>query len=152
MDKELVKERTLEKTPTWALAVVCFVLIAISIFIEHLIHMVGKWLKKKHKRALYEALEKVKADTISKICVPKSVGDSWHPCSEEMKDKGDHKVAFVSAYGIHELHIFIFILAIFHIIYCITILALGRTKMKRWRVWEDETKTIEYQYYNGNKI
>ncbi|KAJ0045189.1 hypothetical protein Pint_06075 [Pistacia integerrima] len=191
MDKELVKERTLEKTPTWALAVVCFVLIAISIFIEHLIHMVGKWLKKKHKRALYEALEKVKAelmlmgflsfllmvlqDTISEICVPKSVADSWHPCSEEMKDKvkdGKNydkcaekartklfllflfnmlqggKVAFVSAYGIHELHIFIFILAIFHIIYCITILALGRTKMKRWRVWEDETKTIEYQYYN----
>ncbi|KAJ0100918.1 hypothetical protein Patl1_06138 [Pistacia atlantica] len=97
-----VKERTLEKTPTWALAVVCFVLIAISIFIEHLIRMVGK----------------------------------------------GGKVAFVSAYGIHELHIFIFMLAIFHIIYCITILALGRTKMKIWRVWEDETKTIEYQYYN----
>ncbi|KAJ0046857.1 hypothetical protein Pint_06072 [Pistacia integerrima] len=102
MAEEAVKERTLEKTPTWALAVVCFALIAISIFIEHLIHMVGK---------------------------------------------GD-KVALVSAYGIHQLHIFIFILAIFHIVYCITILALGRTKMKKWKVWEDETKTIEYQYYN----
>lgn len=42
MAGEAVKERTLEETPTWALAVVCFVLIAISVLIEHLIHMVGK--------------------------------------------------------------------------------------------------------------
>uniref|UniRef100_A0A7N0V711 Uncharacterized protein n=1 Tax=Kalanchoe fedtschenkoi TaxID=63787 RepID=A0A7N0V711_KALFE len=35
------KERSLEGTPTWAVAVVCFVLVVISIFIEHLIHLVG---------------------------------------------------------------------------------------------------------------
>ena len=39
------------------------------------------------------------------------------------------KVAFVSAYGIHQLHIFIFVLAIFHILQCIVTLALGRTKV-----------------------
>ncbi|MQM08514.1 hypothetical protein Taro_041362 [Colocasia esculenta] len=70
--------RSLEQTPTWAVAVVCFVLVVISIIIEHLIHLVGKarhiytndswlpsvvlqWLTKRHKRALYEALEKVKS-------------------------------------------------------------------------------------------
>jgi mlo protein len=36
------EERTLEKTPTWAVAVVCFVLLAISILIEHIIHAIGK--------------------------------------------------------------------------------------------------------------
>lgn len=34
--------RTLENTPTWAVAVVCLVLVAISILIEHGIHMTGK--------------------------------------------------------------------------------------------------------------
>ena len=38
----LEKERSLEETPTWAVAVVCFVLVAISIIIEHVIHLIGK--------------------------------------------------------------------------------------------------------------
>lgn len=37
-----VKERTLEETPTWAVAVVCLVLLAVSILIEHIIHVIGK--------------------------------------------------------------------------------------------------------------
>ncbi|CAM8920371.1 unnamed protein product [Rhodiola kirilowii] len=168
------KERSLEGTPTWAVAVVCFILVLISIFIEQLIHLVGHWLKKKNKPALYEALEKIKAelmllgfislllvvvgDPISQICVSESVGNSWHPCSGELDRKkvergykNDYctkqgQVAFVSSYGIHQLHIFIFVLALFHILYCILTLALGTIKMRRWRRWEDETKTIEYQY------
>ncbi|KAK3002186.1 hypothetical protein RJ639_022488 [Escallonia herrerae] len=38
------------------------------------------------------------------------------------------KVPFVSFYGIHQLHIFIFVLAVSHVLYCITTLALGRAK------------------------
>lgn len=34
--------RSLEQTPTWAVAVVCFVLVAVSIVIEHIIHLIGK--------------------------------------------------------------------------------------------------------------
>ncbi|KAL4381096.1 hypothetical protein HN51_004823 [Arachis hypogaea] len=198
------KERTLEETPTWAVAIVCFVLLAISIIIEHIIHAIGKWLKRKNKTALYEALEKVKGELIllgfisllltvfqnpiSRICISKNVASTWHPCAVPKKSKSGYedsddddgddgnrrklleylghiprrvlatkgydkcaekgKVAFVSAYGIHQLHIFIFVLAIFHILQCIITLALGRTKMRRWKKWEDETKTIEYQFYN----
>ncbi|KAF7811915.1 MLO1 [Senna tora] len=65
---------------------------------------------------------------------------------DKCAEKG--KVAFVSAYGIHQLHIFIFWLAIFHVLQCIITLALGRFKMRKWKTWEDETKTIEYQFYN----
>lgn len=36
--------RPLEETPTWAVAVVCFVLIAVSLVIEYTIHLVGKVL------------------------------------------------------------------------------------------------------------
>ncbi|EOA26798.1 hypothetical protein CARUB_v10022893mg [Capsella rubella] len=197
-----IKERTLEETPTWAVAVVCFVLLFISIMIEYFLHFVGHWFKKKHKKALYEALEKVKAelmllgfislllvvlqDPVSQICIPRKVASTWHPCThhQEMvkygKDYVDDgrkiledfdstdvfgprrslatkgydkcaekgKVALVSAYGIHQLHIFIFVLAVFHILYCIITYALGKTKMKKWKSWEKETKTIEYQYAN----
>ncbi|XP_059429466.1 MLO-like protein 6 [Corylus avellana] len=194
--------RSLEQTPTWAVAVVCFVLVVISIFIEHIIHLIGKWLKKKHKRALYEALEKIKSELmllgfisllltvgqgiISNICVSQKVGASWHPCSKEKEleleetDSDDSnrrkllmlsnsgetfrrflasassnstdkcvakgKVPFVSSDGIHQLHIFIFVLAIFHVLYCVITLVLGRAKMRRWKHWEIETRTAEYQF------
>ncbi|RDX72464.1 MLO-like protein 6 [Mucuna pruriens] len=158
-----VLQMKLEQTPTWAVAVVCFVILAISMFIEHSIEALGKWLKKKHKKALHEALEKVKGELMlmgfisfllvafqdfisSLICIPKHVASTWHPCKAKDASKG--KVAFVSEYGIHQLHVFIFVLAIFHILQCIITLTLGRTKMSRWRAWEDETKTIEYQFYH----
>ncbi|KAL5082338.1 hypothetical protein RYX36_010759 [Vicia faba] len=184
--------RSLTETPTWAVAVVCFVILLISIVIEHIFHFIGNWLKKKHKSALHESLEKIKSELmllgfisllltvgeglISKICISEKVAATWHPCSNNVLKEGDSddesggrrrlladprrilagggidkcaengKVAFVSASGIHQLHIFIFVLAVFHVLYCILTLALGRAKMRRWKRWEEETKTLEYQF------
>ncbi|XP_022756688.1 MLO-like protein 6 [Durio zibethinus] len=190
--------RSLEETPTWAVAVVCFVLVLISIIIEHIIHLIGKWLKKKHKRALYEALEKIKSELmllgfisllltvgqglISNICISEKVGNTWHPCNKKQEktngvdqdsrhrrrlltisDTGrvfrrslagasddrcaaQGKVPFVSSNGIHQLHIFIFVLAVFHVLYCILTMALGRAKMRSWKKWEKESRTSEYQF------
>ncbi|KAL9413081.1 hypothetical protein AB3S75_041704 [Citrus x aurantiifolia] len=199
--------RSLEQTPTWAVAVVCFVLVTISIIIEHIIHLIGKWLTKKHKRALYEALEKIKSELmllgfisllltvagnlISKICIPESVANTWHPCDKDREAKLNNeketteqettehenrrrlleavaasggsirralaagsttdkcskgKVPFVSEDGLHQLHIFIFVLALFHVLYSILTMALSRAKMKKWKKWEKETRTIEYQF------
>ncbi|XP_068636336.1 MLO-like protein 6 isoform X1 [Aristolochia californica] len=59
---------------------------------------------------------------------------------------GQGKVPLVSNYGIHQLHIFIFVLAVSHIFYCIITMALGRLKMRSWKSWERETKTAEYQF------
>ncbi|KAK3021362.1 hypothetical protein RJ639_045995 [Escallonia herrerae] len=223
------KDRSLEETPTWAVAVVCFVLVAVSIVIEQIIHIIGKWLKKRNKSALFEALEKIKAELmllgfisllltvgqgpISDICVSKAIGNTWLPCNkkqeasipkeDEEEDDGNGrrrllsllgsnaggghrrvltaasydkcgeavdvetlihvsyeganhlrlcvhflqgKVPFVSFYGIHQLHIFIFVLAVSHVLYCITTLALGRAKMRKWKGWEMETRTTEYQF------
>ncbi|CAF2040208.1 unnamed protein product [Brassica napus] len=203
-----VDEKTLQQTSTWAVAVVCFFLLLFSIVIEKLIHKLGTWFKIKNKKALYEALEKVKAELmlmgfisllltigqnyISQICVSESIAASMHPCSESEEakkyppkkkdtknaeensgrklhelvqsyiprrslatkgydkcaEKG--KVAFVSSYGMHQLHIFIFVLAVCHVIYCVVTYALGKTKMRRWKRWEEETKTIEYQYSHAD--
>ncbi|KAL3753921.1 hypothetical protein ACJRO7_001204 [Eucalyptus globulus] len=201
---------SLEQTPTWAVAVVCFVLVLISIIIEYIIHLIGKWLTKRHKKALYEALEKIKSELmllgfislmltvgqgpISGICISESLGSTWHPCSHKLESKlntdpqededdddggrrrlllslsnttqafghqnarrglaaaagydkcsSKGKVPFVSKDGIHQLHIFIFVLAVFHVLYCIITLALGIAKMRKWKAWEEETKTIDYQ-------
>ncbi|KAJ0021307.1 hypothetical protein Pint_32202 [Pistacia integerrima] len=198
--------RSLEQTPTWAVAVVCFFLVVISIFIEYIIHLIGKWLRKKHKRALYESLEKIKSELmllgfisllltvgqglISNICVSESIASTWHPCDKEREEEitgqteettettddenrrkllaimvsggtfrrslataastdkcaEQGKVSFVSSEGIHQLHIFIFVLAVFHILYCILTMALGRAKMRKWKHWEKETRTAEYQF------
>ncbi|XVE96734.1 hypothetical protein REPUB_Repub02eG0248100 [Reevesia pubescens] len=153
--------RSLEQTPTWAAAVVCFMLISISIIIEFVIHLTGKWLTKRHKPALYEALEKIKSELmilgfisllltmgqgpVSDICISKAIAATWHPCSKRQdsnSDKGKEKspeddkcaakgkVSLVSEEGIHQLHLFIFVLAISHILYCIATLALGRAKVR----------------------
>ncbi|KAK6136292.1 hypothetical protein DH2020_029956 [Rehmannia glutinosa] len=170
----MASERTLESTSTWAVAVIFFVLVAISIVIEQIIHHTGSWMKKRKKSSLYEALDKIKAelmllgfisllltvsqDHIAEICIPRSVGHSWHPCSYREDDSEEYddpclergKVQLVSAYGIHQLHIFIFVLAVSHVLYSVITYGLGRLKMRKWKLWEDETKTIQYQYYNGS--
>ncbi|XP_038895755.1 MLO-like protein 6 [Benincasa hispida] len=197
--------KSLEQTPTWAVAVVCFVLLAISIFIEYSLHLIGHWLKKRHKRALFEALEKIKSELmllgfisllltvgqgpITEICIPEHVAATWHPCTKEREKEinkemeksvkhlatngrrllhlagaggsfrrilaaagGEDKcaakgqVSFISAEGIHQLHIFIFVLAVFHVLYCVLTYALARAKMRSWKTWEKETKTAEYQF------
>ncbi|KAJ9540452.1 hypothetical protein OSB04_026958 [Centaurea solstitialis] len=169
--------RSLEQTPTWAVATVCSVLVLISIVIEHIIHMIGQWLKKEQKKALYEALEKIKAELmllgfisllltvgttpITKICISESVASTWHPCNKQSEEysttgeienrrrllsAGDRsrrilagassynkcaekgKVSFMSYDGVHQLHIFIFVLAVSHVLYCILTMALGRAK------------------------
>ncbi|XP_033515979.1 MLO-like protein 8 [Nicotiana tomentosiformis] len=88
--------RQLDQTPTWAVAGVCAVIIIISIALEKIIHKLGTWLTDRHKKALYEALEKVKAELmilgfisltlvfsqyyIAGICIPSSVADTMLPC------------------------------------------------------------------------
>ncbi|KAK2661221.1 hypothetical protein Ddye_007754 [Dipteronia dyeriana] len=82
--------RSLEQTPTWAVATFCFVLVLISIIIDYIIHLVGKWFKQKQKRALYEALEKIKSvgqSLISDNCKPESAANTWHPCTKEREEE-----------------------------------------------------------------
>lgn len=95
--------RSLQYTPTWALATVCFIFIFLGLFVEHLIHLLGHWLKKHKKTALYEAVEKLKSvlmllgfmsliltvtsRSISKICIPNKVADSMLPCRRGTQTK-----------------------------------------------------------------
>ncbi|WOL16835.1 protein MLO [Canna indica] len=112
-------DRSLIETPTWAVALVVAVMVVISIAIEHGIHNLGKvlfiltciyiivslilifermqWFHKRQKKAMNEALEKIKAELmllgfisllltigqapISSICVPAKVVNTMLPCN-----------------------------------------------------------------------
>ncbi|XP_074582344.1 MLO-like protein 9 [Curcuma longa] len=195
-----VESRELDRTPTWAVAIVCAVIILISILLEKGLHHIGEWLSRKNKKALFEALEKVKCELmilgfisllltfgqtyISKICILDSVADTMLPCSikttegttegtsrehrrrllqnvlinQNMKRRilaagsiescPTGKVPLISVNGIHQLHIFIFFLAVFHVASSAFTMALGRAKMRAWKVWESETSSSEYEFSN----
>ncbi|XP_071692263.1 MLO-like protein 8 [Rutidosis leptorrhynchoides] len=104
--------RQLDQTPTWAVAGVCALIIVISIGLEKLLDKLGKFFTEKHKKSMFEALEKVKAELmvlgfisllltfsqyyIVKICIPDSVADTMLPCPARNKTKKDDTAGEVS--------------------------------------------------------
>ncbi|KAI8536744.1 hypothetical protein RHMOL_Rhmol10G0280900 [Rhododendron molle] len=102
------KPRKIDETPTWAVAGVCAIIIIISLLLEKILHKLGEWLTEKHKKALYEALEKVKAELmvlgfislilvfsqyyIAEICIPTKVANTMWPCKKEkLSETGDNR-------------------------------------------------------------
>ncbi|XP_077227675.1 MLO-like protein 1 isoform X3 [Tasmannia lanceolata] len=95
-------EATLEDTPTWVVAALCSVIVAISLAVERLIYFLGKYLKKKDKKPLLEALEKVKEELmllgfislllsilqnpIADICIQEHLIRHMLPCKKETKE------------------------------------------------------------------
>lgn len=59
------------------------------------------------------------------------------------------KVHIISQEGLHQLHIFIFVMTCVHVAYsCITVF-LGFYKMLGWRKWEEETRAEDYDSVAG---
>uniref|UniRef100_A0A453J2D9 MLO-like protein n=1 Tax=Aegilops tauschii subsp. strangulata TaxID=200361 RepID=A0A453J2D9_AEGTS len=95
-------------------------------------------------------------DPISKICISVEAGSRMLPCKLPSAYAGldgldwclQGKVALMSAGSMHQLHIFIFVLAVFHVLYSVATMALSRLKMKQWKKWESETASLEYQFAN----
>ncbi|KAJ4799193.1 MLO-like protein [Rhynchospora pubera] len=156
------EEATLEHTPTWVVAAICTVIVAISLAVERLLHYLGKFLKHKGQNALFSALQKIKEELmllgfisllltvsqglISNICVPKMVSSRMLPCKEEAIKPSNAvgnescpkggEVPLLSLEALHQLHIFIFVLAVVHVVFCATTMVLGGAKIKRWKHWE----------------
>ncbi|XP_062205857.1 MLO-like protein 9 [Phragmites australis] len=183
--------RALDQTPTWAVAAVCAVIIAVSILLEGLLHHLGELLNKRRKKALFDALEKVKSELmtlgfisllltvtgryISRICITEGAADTMLPCSlsrhsetEEPKGHGRRHlsgdptnsfvcpkgmVSLVSADALHQLHIFVFFLAVFHVTFSFFTMSLGRAKTRIWKEWEKETCSLTYEFvYDPSKF
>uniref|UniRef100_A0A0E0KZ99 MLO-like protein n=1 Tax=Oryza punctata TaxID=4537 RepID=A0A0E0KZ99_ORYPU len=198
--------RELDQTPTWAVASVCGVIVLISILLEKGLHKIGEFFSHRKKKAMVEALEKVKTELmvlgfislllvfgqnyIIKICITEEAADTMLPCRlkpstiKAETDKSHHgdaattaeaggghtatpaehfslvgvgppfaaafsrphhrllaeakmstkcpdgKVSLISINALHQLHIFIFFLAVFHVTYSAITMALGRAKAK----------------------
>lgn len=60
--------------------------------------------------------------------------------SSEPAGPGCHEgmVPLISVNGLHQLHIFIFFLAVFHVFYSAITMTLGRLKIRAWKVWEQD--------------
>ncbi|CAL9129336.1 unnamed protein product [Musa textilis] len=189
--------RELDETPTWAVASVCAVIILISILLEKGLHHLGEWFAERHRKAMFEALEKIKAELmilgfisllltfgqnyIVQICIPEEAADTMLPCLKEVEtEEGEThhrrllwgmpdgislkhrmlveasanphcskgKVPLITLHGLHQLHIFIFFLAIFHVFYSALTMAFGRAKIHGWKEWEKETLSLDYEFSN----
>ncbi|GAA0140545.1 hypothetical protein LIER_01866 [Lithospermum erythrorhizon] len=162
---------SLESTPTWTVATVCFVLIFVSILIEHGLHLLAKYFTKRRKMALTQALDKIKSDLmllgflsllltvceklIANICIEKKVAQSFNPCKnmagheeEGSKCVQQGKMSLMSRKGVQQLQMLLFFLAFFHVMLSFLTFSLGICKMRRWGSWEAETKTLDYQFSN----
>ncbi|KAL6971817.1 MLO-like protein 1 [Sarracenia purpurea var. burkii] len=184
-------ETTLEYTPTWVVALVCTVIVAISLAVERILHYTGKYLKKKNQKPLYEALLKIKEELmllgfisllltvfqirINRICIPSHLTDQWLPCKKPSSSppkstshsqksigaaigrhllagdtgaadycKQQGKVPLLSPTALHHLHIFIFVLAIVHVSFCVLTIVFGGAKIRQWKNWEDSILKKEY--------
>ncbi|KAL3824666.1 hypothetical protein ACJIZ3_020695 [Penstemon smallii] len=155
-----------EFTPTWVIAVVCFIIVFISVAAARALHQLGKCFKRRKQKALFEALEMLKEELmllgfisllltvfqgmVSKFCIPHNLAIIMLPCkiestthhqrrllAEEVSEQcSEGTVPFLSFEALHQLHIFIFILAVVYVVFCASTMVLGGIKIRGWRHWE----------------
>ncbi|GMN44772.1 hypothetical protein TIFTF001_013968 [Ficus carica] len=153
MEENSKEMRSLALTPTWSVATVLTIFVAVSLLVERSIHRLSNWLRKTNRKPLLEAVEKMKEElmllgfisllltatssVIANICIPSKFYDSaFAPCtrSEIDEEKEDNS----SSERLEQLHRFIFVMAVTHVSYsCLTML-LAIVKIHSWRAWEDE--------------
>ncbi|KAL2641542.1 hypothetical protein R1flu_009129 [Riccia fluitans] len=93
-------------------------------------------------------------NSLTRICIPEAVTNYMLPCRSTASPDGhglvranqvdppeacvEGKVPLMSVESIHQLHIFIFIMAIVHVFYSCLTMILARLQMKGWGKWEEE--------------
>ncbi|XP_078427439.1 MLO-like protein 14 [Wolffia australiana] len=90
--------RSLASTPTWSVATVLTILVAVGLLVERSIFRLSSWLRRTHRNPLFEALDKMKEElmvlgfisllltatsrAISSICIDSKFYDSnFSPCT-----------------------------------------------------------------------
>ncbi|WOL12074.1 MLO-like protein 13 isoform X1 [Canna indica] len=63
---------------------------------------------------------------------------SGHEGSNVCMDKG--KIPLLSIEALHQLHIFIFVLAVVHVTFCAATMVLGGAKIRKWKHWENDIR------------
>ncbi|KAL0341418.1 UNVERIFIED_CONTAM: MLO-like protein 1 [Sesamum radiatum] len=121
---------TLEYTPTWVVALVCTIIVAISLAAERILHFAGKYMLKKNQPLLFQALQKIKEGSRHLLATASDTATAGY-CDA----KG--KAPLLSQKALHDLHIFIFVLALSHVVFSALTILFGRLRIRQWRHWED---------------
>ncbi|WJX68482.1 MLO-like protein 11 [Trifolium repens] len=104
MAENAKEARSLALTPTWSVATVLTIFVAVSLLVERSINRLSIWLRKTNRKPLLEALEKMKEELmllgfisllltatsgmIANICIPsKFYNSAFAPCSRSEIDK-----------------------------------------------------------------
>ncbi|KAK7350554.1 hypothetical protein VNO77_09297 [Canavalia gladiata] len=61
------------------------------------------------------------------------------------------KVPLLSAEALHHLHIFIFVLAIVHVTFCVLTVFFGGLRIRQWKSWEDSVGDENYEAQPGSE-
>lgn len=120
MAQDKPEMRSLAMTPTWSVATVLTIFVAVSLLVERLIHRLSTWLRKTKRMPLLAAVEKMKEELmllgfisllltatsglIADICIPSkfySTSSTFAPCTssdikEEQQTPQDRKLLTVS--------------------------------------------------------
>ncbi|XP_044500712.1 MLO-like protein 1 isoform X2 [Mangifera indica] len=140
-----------ENSPTWAVAIVCSCIVVISLAFERSLHFLGKFLKRKNQKSLYEALLKIKEELMllgfislllavfqsiitNRICIPKDLANKWLPCKNKEESKHPkttlHFESFISP---HRL-----------LAEASTSANKCTLKISRWKSWEESASQKEH--------
>ncbi|XP_047083296.1 MLO-like protein 1 [Lolium rigidum] len=68
--------------------------------------------------------------------------------SEYCRSKG--KVLLLSSEVIHQLVIFVLVLAVAHVLFSVSTMILGVAKIRQWKQWESEFHTVDYNARSGS--
>ncbi|KAK3414335.1 hypothetical protein EUGRSUZ_I02799 [Eucalyptus grandis] len=97
---------SLEYTPAWIFAGVCFITVFLSLCAERGLHPLGKFLMRKKQGALFVALQKFKEDLmllgfisfllivfqsiLGRICISTHLASHMHPCKKQSSHIATH--------------------------------------------------------------
>ncbi|EXB76298.1 MLO-like protein 11 [Morus notabilis] len=104
MEENSKETRSLALTPTWSVATVLTIFVAVSLLVERSIHRLSNWLRKTNRKPLLEAVEKMKEELmllgfisllltatssiIANICIPsKFYNSAFAPCTRSEIDE-----------------------------------------------------------------
>ncbi|XP_058218297.1 MLO-like protein 11 [Rhododendron vialii] len=104
MAENAKEARSLALTPTWSVASVLTVFVAVSLLVERSIHRISTWLRKTNRKPLLQAVEKMKEElmllgfisllltatssSVANICIPsKFYNTAFAPCTKSEVDQ-----------------------------------------------------------------
>uniref|UniRef100_A0A6N2M8I5 MLO-like protein n=1 Tax=Salix viminalis TaxID=40686 RepID=A0A6N2M8I5_SALVM len=91
-------------------------------------YSVATWLKKTRRKALFVSLEKIKEGACLLFTPLIAAGNGHEP--------------FVSLEGLEQLHRFLFVLGITHVVYSCLTVGLAMSKIYSWRKWENQINLV----------